>query len=235
MFDHPDNDGGQRVRSGGAAGKKIAGVKFATSHHPTAMDRYLAIVRAFATRYDADERLAFVTSAETPYEPSLKGGLYREATARAAIFRLTEMPAFFARTPSGVLGAWWSFGGGDRERDRCAQAMLDAGGGFGFPDLDGTMKGGHYNSSFRPHVLANGGKWPCWMGVEWGDLMPDRTGPKFPENQIESGDRTKTNFIWWVPANRRKDGGYDFDTNVRNYFRAYPTAGMTLERPLTTC
>lgn len=232
MLDNPDYDGGQRVRSADSASKKIAGVKFATIHHPATMDRYLAFVRAFAARYDADERLAFVTSAEIPYEPSLKVGQYHESTARAAIFRLAEMPAFFPRTPSGVLGAWWSFGGGDRERDRFAQAMLEAGGGFGFPDLDGTMTGRHYNSSFRSHVVANGGKWPCWMGMEWGDLMPDRTGPKFPDNQIESANRTKTNFIWWLPANRRKDGGYDFDTDVLNYLRAHPNAGITMERPL---
>ena len=93
------------------------------------------------------------------------------------------------------------------------------------------MKGGHYHSSFRPHVLANAGQWPCWMGVEWQDLMPKLTGPKFPDDQITSANLTKTNFIWWVTANRRKDGGYDFDTDVLNYLRANPTAGITSARP----
>jgi hypothetical protein len=93
------------------------------------------------------------------------------------------------------------------------------------------MTGGHYKSHFRPHVLANAGKWPCWMGVEWQDLMPERTGPKFPDDQIQSANLCQANFIWWITANRRKDGGYDFDTDVLNYLRTHPNAGITMTNP----
>lgn len=233
MMDDPVYDGGHRVRgtkSGG--GRQLrSGVHFATIHMPSTMDRYLAFTKAFAARYDSDPRLAFVTTAETPYEASLKVGQYKEATARACMLRLAEMVQQFPRTPCGALGAWWSFGGGDVEKDKFARAILDAGGGFGFPDLDGNMTGGHYHSHFRQHVLANAGKWPCWMGVEWQDLMPERTGPKFPDNQIESANLCKANFIWWITSNRRKDGGYDFDGDVIPYLRSHPGAGITTARP----
>lgn len=228
MVDQPAYDGGQRVRS---AHQQLSGIRFATIHMPSTMERYLAFTKAFAARYDTDPRLAFVTTAEIPYESSLKVGQYHEATARANLHRLTTMVQQFPQTPCGVLGAWWSFGGGDSEKDKFASAILAAGGGFGFPDLDGNMTGGHYQSHFRPHVLANAGKWPCWMGVEWQDLMPERTGPKFPDHQIESANLCKANFIWWIPSNRRKDGGRDFDTDVLNYLRAHPDAGITTASP----
>lgn len=233
MIDDPVYDGGQRVRGTGSAGGRQlrSGVHFATIHMPSTMDRYLAFTKAFAARYDADPRLAFVTTAETPYEASLKVGQYKEATARACMLRLTEMVKQFPRTPCGALGAWWAFGGGDAEKDKFAKAILDAGGGFGFPDLDGNMTGDHYKSHFRPHVLANAGKWPCWMGVEYRDLMPERTGPNFPDNQIESANLCKANFIWWITTNRRKDGGYDFDNDVLKHLRAHPGAGITTANP----
>lgn len=226
-------DGGQRERAAKQASGRVlrSGVRFATIHMPSTMDRYLAFAKAFAARYDADPRLAFVTCAEIPYEASLKVGQYDEAQARASIFRLADMVRLFPHTPCGVLGAWWSFGGADAEKSRFAQTILDAGGGFGFPDLDGTMSGGHYNSHFRPHVLANAGRWPCWMGVEWQDLMPERAGPKFPDCQIESANLTQANFIWWITSNRRRDGGYDFDADVLNYLRAHPAAGITTSYP----
>ena len=233
MLENPDYDGGQRVRGAKqASGRQLrSGVHFATIHMPRTMARYLAFTKAFAARYDADPRLAFVTSAEIPYEASLKVGQYKEATARANMYRLTEMVKYFPCTPCGVLGAWWSFGGDNSEKDKFAKAILEAGGGFGFPDLDGNMTGGHYKSHFRPHVLANAGKWPCWMGVEWQDLMPERTGPKFPDDQIQSANLCQANFIWWITANRRKDGGYDFDTDVLNYLRTHPNAGITMTNP----
>jgi hypothetical protein len=233
MLSDPVYDGGQRVRASKAASgrQRRAGVHFATVHLPATMERYLAFAKAFAARYDADPRLAFVTSAEIPYDASLKVGPYDEATARACMFRLAEMVGYFPQTPCGVLGAWWSFGGGEAEQNRFAQAILDAGGGFGFPDLDGNLTSSHYRSAFRPHVLANAGRWPSWMGVEYADLLPDRAGPKFPDGQIASANLTKTNFIWWITSNRRKDGGYDFDTDVLNYLRANPGAGITVARP----
>ena len=233
MLDNPVYDGGQRVRGAKQASgrQRRSGVHFATIHMPSTMDRYLAFTKAFAARYDADPRLAFITTAEIPYEASLKVGQYNEVTARANMHRLTEMVPQFPRTPCGVLGAWWGFGGKDSEKDKFAKAILEAGGGFGFPDLDGTLTGGHYNSHFRPHVLANAGKWPCWMGVEWQDLMPERAGKHFPDDQIKSANLTKTNFIWWITSNRRKDGGYDFDTDVLDYLRAHPTAGISTANP----
>lgn len=230
MIDNPEYDGGQRVREGKKGMK--GGVRFATIHMPATMDRYLAFVKAFAERYDADPRLAFVTSAEIPYEASLKVGKYDEKLARDTMCRLSEMVGYFKQTPSGVLGAWWSFGGPKADKDKFVQGILDAGGGLGFPDLDGTMAGGHYNSHFRPDVIAHAGKWPCWMGVEWQDLMPDRAGKTFPDDQIKSANLTKTNFIWWITSNRRKDGGYDFDTDVIKYLRARPEAGITTQSPL---
>jgi hypothetical protein len=228
MIDKPIYDGGQRVRS---SHQKVSGVRFATIHMPGTMERYLAFTKAFAARYDSDPRLAFVTTAEIPYEASLKVGQYNEATARSCMYRLAEMVKYFPQTPCGVLGAWWSFGGDDSVREKFARAMLEAGGGFGFPDLDGTMKGGHYNSHFRPQVLANAGRWPCWMGVEWQDLMPERAGARFPDDQIVSANLTKTHFIWWIAANRRKDGGHDFDNEVLPYLRAHPHAGITTNHP----
>lgn len=227
MLDNPRYDGGQRERT---SERKRSGVHFATIHMPSTMDRYLAFTKAFATRYDADPRLAFITTAEIPYEPSLKVGQYQEKTARANVFRLVEMVKQFRQTPSGILGAWWSFGGGDGEKDKFAKAILDAGGGFGFPDLVSTSAG-KYDSQFRPHVLANAGKWPCWMGVEFNDLMPEMAGKKFPEDQIASADLTKTNFIWWITSNRQKDGGYGFDTDVLSYLRDHPQAGISLASP----
>jgi hypothetical protein len=62
-------------------------------------------------------------------------------------------------------------------------------------------------------------------------LMAERTGPKFPDNQVESANLCQANFIWWITANRRKDGGYDFDTDVLNYLRAHPNAGITMANP----
>jgi hypothetical protein len=38
-------------------------------------------------------------------------------------------------------------------------------------------------------------------------------------------------FIWWITSNRRKDGGYDFDTDVLNYLCAHPVAGITTNNP----
>jgi hypothetical protein len=62
--------------------------------------------------------------------------------------------------------------------------------------------------------------------------MPDRAGKVFPDDQIASANLSKTNFIWWITANRRKDGGYDFDTDVLDYLRAHPNAGITMANPL---
>ncbi len=42
----------------------------------------------------------------------------------------------------------------------------------------GKMAGDHNNSHFCPHVLANAGKWPCWMGVEWQDLGSTATAQR---------------------------------------------------------
>lgn len=142
------------------------------------------------------------------------------------------MPVIFKKTVSGILGAWWSFGGGDTEKNRFAQTVLDAGGAFGFPDLV-CITCDDYNSQFRQTVLNNAGKWPSWMGVEWADYMPDRAGSPFPASQIQSALLTKTNFIWWLTANRTSEGGYNLDYDVINYLKANPDAGITKEYPGT--
>ena len=233
MIDDPVYDGGQRVRGAKSGGGRQlrSGVHFATIHMPSTMDRYLAFTKAFAARYDADPRLAFVTTAET----SLRGQSQRRPIQGSHGTGLHVAPygdgAALPHTPCGALGAWWGFGGGDAEKDKFAKAMLDAGGGFRFSRSRRQHDGRPLQSHFRPHVLANAGKWPCWMGVEWQDLMPERTGPKFPDNQIESANLCKANFIWWITSNRRKEGGYDFDTDVINYLRAHPNAGITMANP----
>jgi hypothetical protein len=225
MLGNPLYDGGQRSRDG---------KWFSTIHMTATMDRYLAFLRAIADRYDNDERLAFVTSGEIPYENSLKVGLYNEATARANMFRLAEeMPVIFKKTVSGILGAWWSFGGGDTEKNRFAQTVFNAGGAFGFPDLMCSTCS-HYDSHFRATVIANSGKWPCWMGIEWADYLPERTGSPFPEAQLQTANSTKTNFIWWLTANRTSEGGYNLDYDAINYLRAHPDAGITKDYPGTS-
>ena len=135
MRGNPLYDGGQRVRESRSAGgaTRVSGVRFATIHHPATMERYLAFVKAFAERYDADPRLAFVTSAEIPYEQSLHVGLYQEATARQSIFRLVEMIGYFPRTPCGVLGAWWPLAAATGSATALRRPFSRREGASGFP------------------------------------------------------------------------------------------------------
>lgn len=224
MKDNPEYDQGQRSRNG---------KYFSTIHMTTTMNRYLAFAEAFAKRYDSDPRLAFVTSAEIPYNDVLKVGLYNESTARANIFRLvSEMIGYFKNTPCGILGAWWSFGGGATQMENFTQAVLGAKGGFGFPDLV-CKTCSEYNSQFRPYVTANAGRWYSWMGVEWKDYLPFDYGVTFPNDQIASANASKTNFIWWLTANRTAEGGKGFN-DVVNYLKNYPDAGITKEYPYPT-
>jgi hypothetical protein len=223
MLDNIDYDGGQHI-----SGK---GFPFATVYMTSTMNRYLAFVKKFAERYDTVPNLAFVTTAEIPFGTDVRGPLFNEATARTNYYRLpNEMIGYFKNTICGILGAWWSFGDNANAEPKFAADTYNAGGGFGFPDVM-CLTCSQYNSNFRNEVLANAGKWPCWMGVEWSDLLPEWAGTTFPQDIIESASRNKTNFIWWLRTNRIAAGGYDFTTQALPYLKANPTAGISTDCP----
>jgi hypothetical protein len=103
MIDKVEFDGGQYIKKGL--------YPFATIYMTSTMNRYLDFVKKFAERYDTVQKLAFVTTAEIPFENEVKGPQFNLTTARANIFRLpSEFIPSFKKTPSGILGAWWSFG-----------------------------------------------------------------------------------------------------------------------------
>lgn len=223
MIDNAEFDSGQHVKKGL--------YPFATIYLTKTMDRYLDFVRKFADRYDANPKIAFVTTAEIPFDPDARGPLYNAATAAANIFRLpSEMIPMFKFTPCGILGAWWSFGNNANSEAKLVSDTYNAGGGFGFPDVI-CLTCKNYNSNFRNEILENAGKWSCWMGVEWSDYLPDRAGSSFPQDIIESATKNKTNFIWWLRTNRTADGGYDFTTQALPYLKANPLAGICTNCP----
>ena len=204
---------------------------FATIYMTSTMNRYLDFVKKFAERYDTNPKLAFVATAEIPLESEVKGPQYSHVTARSNIFRLpSEFIPLFKSTPSGILGAWWSFSDNANAEPKFAADTYNAGGGFGFPDVMCLTCSG-YNSHFRNEILEYAGKWPCWMGVEWSDLLPDRAGTSFPQEIIESATKNKTNFIWWLRTNRTDEGGYNFTTQALPYLKANPSAGISTECP----
>jgi len=223
MIDKVEFDSGQYIKKGL--------YPFATIYMTSTMNRYLDFVKKFAERYDTVQKLAFVTTAEIPFENEVKGPQFNLTTARANIFRLPSafIPSF-KKTPSGILGAWWSFGDNTNAEQQFVEATYNAGGGFGFPDVMCLACSG-YNSHFRNEILANAGKWPCWMGVEWSDLLPDRAGTSFPQDIIESATKNKTNFIWWLRTNRTAEGGYNFTTQALPYLKANPLAGISTKCP----
>jgi hypothetical protein len=209
-----------------------------TIYMPQTMTRYLAFVKAFADRYDSDERLALVTTSEISYNNEIKDGQYQEKTAAENAYRLTELSSYFERTPCGIHGAWWPYrfedGREEAEADenRFVESVLQSGCGFGFPDLVGQNTK-TYHSSFRDAVLRNAGKWPCWMGVEYAEYLPERYGENFPQDMIDSAGLTKTNFIWWrITDITRKEGGKSFYQDVLPYLRKHQDAGITKERPV---
>jgi hypothetical protein len=226
MIGNPTYDGGDQLSRKGA--------QFCSVYMTATMRRYLDFVRRFAARYDTNEKLAFVTSAEIPMDSMAKGPGYVQSVAQANMMTLAkEFPRAFRRTPSGILGAWWSHGGGPAVREQFAQHVLDSGGGFGFPDLDGNPSESHYNSHFRAALIANAGKWPSWQGVENADYHPDRSGFPVPNAQIASANRTGTNFIWWEPSQYldQNGTGYNFDPTVYNYLRSDQFGGITMTCP----
>lgn len=223
MINNVEYDSGQYIKKGL--------YPFATIYMTSTMNRYLDFVRKFAERYDTNPKLAFVTTAEIPFEDEVKGPKYNVIIARSNIFRLpSEFIPLFKYTPSGILGAWWSFGDNANAEAKFAADTYNAGGGFGFPDVMCLPCLG-YNSHFRNEILEYAGKWPCWMGVEWSDLLPDRAGTSFPQDIIESASKNKTNFIWWIRTNRIADGGYNFTTQALPYLKANPLAGISTDCP----
>jgi len=223
MLDNVEFDGGQYVKKGI--------YPFATIYMTSTMNRYLDFVKKFAERYDVNPKLAFVTTAEIPFEDEVKGPQFNMTTARANFLRLpSEFIPLFKNTPSGILGAWWSFSDNTNAEPKFAADTYKAGGGFGFPDVMCLTCSG-YNSHFRNEILEYAGKWPCWMGVEWGDLLPEWAGTSFPKDIIESATKNKTNFIWWLRTNRTAEGGYSFNTQVLPYLKVNPLAGISTDCP----
>lgn len=248
-------DGGYRTKSGGGGL-----VPNATIHMASTMDRYLAMCAAFAAEFDNDERLALVTTMEIPYDEDYKVrppvGQYDDAVFRAQLYKLAQtFPTLFRRTPAISLGAWWapaaSGAGATADRAQYAEYLLAAGGGMGIPDCV-AVGTGNYNSNFRPSLLANAGKWPCSMGMEWADLLVNSTGATsnssgqktygylpWPESHIEAGNLAKANFWWWNTGERQVgdpiqpngDGGRGFDAHFLPYLSANPGAGITRTMP----
>jgi len=105
--------------------------------------------------------------------------------------------------------------------------VLNAGGGYGAPDI-------HKNATnITPFLYANKGKLPVWHGMEWNDLKEFAVAP-FPSAQLDIATAYKNNFIWWNTANRSKETptpGYDFNTDVINYLKQFPLAGISTECP----
>lgn len=196
-------DGGYRIRV--AEGKK-AGVGFACVHMPAVMDRYLAFVRAFARAFDGDDRLAFVTSAEIPYETSLRVGQYDQAVGLQNMMRLAQaFPRSFGATPTMSLGAWWSWGTAAQGRQYLASWQMQ-GGGAAFPDL--RVEGVEF---YRPQVMALGSTMPVAMGVEWDDYVDlEAVGTEFPRSQLHTAEQYSADFIWWLFADRAEVGGHSF-------------------------
>jgi hypothetical protein len=201
------------------------GHPFATIHMKSTMDRYLRFVRAFAKEFDNDPRLAFVTTAEIPYEKELHVGQYTYTQHRDNLFRMaTLFPAIFPKTPAGILGAWWP--GPSIDRQKFVDLTLAAKGGFGFPDICVDTQ-----ENFLPSVVQNAGKWPCWMGIEWKDYLEVQcTGKNFPADQMAKSARMGSNFVWWLACNRTKEGGHSVDEAI-NYLRTHPNAGIQKTPP----
>lgn len=218
MLTEPAYDGGFR--------KKNTGAPFSTIHMPATMTRYLAFVEEFAKRYDSDDRLALVLTAEIPYENEIKKGGYVESTARTNILRLTNFVHCFRKTPVGILGAWWSFGGKLNEWiPRLIEPVIQNGGGMGGPDINVDF-GGH----FVPYWKQHAGKCLNFMGMEYRDWLPEVTGPEFPQSQLAEAGTYGCNFIWWHTSGR-PGNGKGFDRDFLPYLRKHPMAGIRTQVP----
>lgn len=199
---------------------------FSTIHMESTMIRYLEFVDKFAQHFDSDPRLAFVTTAELPYDRTLQIGQFNRQIAHSNYVRMAKhFPKAFSKTVAGALGAWYPFGGVDARKE-FADAIFQNNGGFGFPDLNVSE-----GENFRYALEANAGRWPSWQGVEWNDyLEKSRTGNTFPNNQLATANKTKTNFIWWLPCDRTKDGGHNIDEAIA-YLRKNYRAGISVTPP----
>ena len=242
MIGNPIFDGGEQWMDTANVSKGDT-CWYSTIYMNTTMDRYLAFVKAFADRYDNDERFAFVTSGEIQLDPVARGKQYNENTAVSNWYRMANyFPSCFKNTVSGVTGAGWSFHKGtpgfNAEKDNFAKIVLNAGGGFGFPDLV-AQSSKTTKLAFTSNLIANAGKWPSWQSVQYQDYFAKEYGDSitFPADQMVTANLYKTNFIWWVPYNTTKlAGGQSFDNAVK-YLKAqrilHPdiNPGITLNYP----
>jgi hypothetical protein len=163
----PIFDGGYRT-----AARPAGDIPFATMHMPAMMDRYLEFAQAFADEFDADERLAWIYTAEIAYDAQVRTGPhYVAATAAEQWLKLSrEFPKLFTRTVAGSLGAFWPHGNATANTAQFAQNIYNAGGSFVIPDL--AIPGqAPYDSNFRPEISNRVGMWAAGAGMEWDGYL----------------------------------------------------------------
>jgi hypothetical protein len=107
------------------------GIQQATLWREATMDRYIALFDAIADRYESDDRVAFVKTAETAFVNT--GGDFSGAGLLAQWARLAEyLPTIFQRTPVSVEA---NFLVTQTDMPTLMQACVDSGAGMGGPDM----------------------------------------------------------------------------------------------------
>jgi hypothetical protein len=95
------------------------------------MDSYMALFAAMAARYDNDDRVAGIKTAETSFVNP--GGDFTAAGLRTQFVRLAEyLPTIFTRTPVSVEANYLTT---QTDIQTLMQACVDAGAGMGGPDM----------------------------------------------------------------------------------------------------
>jgi hypothetical protein len=199
------------------------GTLYSTYYYTPTMDRYLTFMKDLAKEFDADPRLAYITIGELANQTYKKGPSYNAATTLANVRRLTEITGYFEQTVFLMNSGWWPYGGTGEPNSIIDQTRI-LGGGWGGPDMHVGV------TSFSAYQTAHAGKMAGFQGMEWEDLLAFSAEP-FPQKNLETAIRQKTNFIHWNPNNRASEGGHNFYTEVLSYLRENPLGGITTACP----
>ncbi|MBN1669640.1 MAG: hypothetical protein JXR37_01315 [Kiritimatiellae bacterium] len=201
----PEYKGGIFYRPTGKGGKGRGSI--VKRYVPAVMDRYVALIREIAKRYDRDPYVAGYAHTETAMGLGEGSEDFNSAVFHEQMKRLIlESRDAFRATPVILYGNWYSHNGLDGLRElgahACRNGLL-----WGGPDLCPPGERGWGSKVIREYQ----GRMAAGLAVQWQSY----DGRWMAEDLFNCGvNDLKLSFIFWMDVERKKTGGLSFREDV---------------------
>ena len=200
ILSDPEYNGGVVYRSNKAG-------SLSKRYNTALMDRYIALTRALGERFDKKEYISAFIITETAMNLGEGSEDFNKERYHEQLIRLVKETAkAFPTTPIIIYGNWYPGVGGQALLNELGDESYKCGVGWGGPDImpGANIWGYDIIRNYKEKVAIG-------LAAQW-----DSYDGRWPAEELLSFsvDNLSSNFVFWLGAERRNEGGLSFKQDV---------------------